>query len=144
MMRAGRERWGLRSGAGLVVTLMAGCGPASVGSSEAPPLLESALPLVAAPAVLDLGIVRLGETRRGTIVVRNRTDRTVEVARVETSCAYVGINPDPFPLEAGEWLTLSVRVDPEESRLRRSIERRAPGVHAVRRVGCRRLGRRDG
>jgi hypothetical protein len=63
--------------------------------------------------VLDLGTVRPGETVWGTIVVRNRTDRTVEVARVHTSCECVGIDPDRFSLEAGERLPLMVRLDPD-------------------------------
>jgi hypothetical protein len=65
--------------------------------------------------VVDLGTLRPGESAEATITLRNPTDETVVVERVETSCPCILATVPRLRLEPGGSVPLKLRFDPSKN-----------------------------
>lgn len=69
-----------------------------------------------APASVDLGTIRAGETARAELRIANRAAKPVRIARFEVSCPCVRIHPAMIEVPAGGEATATIAIDTSEER----------------------------
>ena len=86
-----------------------------------PPLSNSAssadrpFPLEISPDPVSLGILLPGQSTGAKVVLRNSGPQTVTVARIETSCPCLKIEPVSFKIGSGELVNLAIGFDPSHA-----------------------------
>ena len=80
----------------------------------APAASTRATPAIHGPASVSLGSLRHGEGGRASFVLRNTTDKAVELRSASTTCPCVSISPVPSTIGPGSSAELIAAFDPAE------------------------------
>lgn len=89
-----------------ILLLMLLMGATAASASE-----QVAHGLVIEPAKVDLGVTLEGEDATTTLLLRNASDESIYISRVETSCGCTTAEPDSRILAPGAFTQLRVRID---------------------------------
>jgi hypothetical protein len=68
--------------------------------------------------VIDLGTLAPGQTGLREVVVRNASRDAVEVARIDSSCPCLRVEPSWFRIDAGSSRPLAVQFTPDDDGFR--------------------------
>jgi hypothetical protein len=91
---------------------LAGCSEATTQSlSTQGGMSGPADPLKCSPPSIDLGELPQGGSGRGGFSLANRVDRTIEVARIETSCECLSVGPARSDVGPGESVWVEILMD---------------------------------
>lgn len=82
-----------------------------MGATVAPAAEQAAHGLVIEPTKADLGTTLEGKDATTTLLLRNASDESIYISRVETSCGCTTAEPDSRVLDPGAFTQLRVRID---------------------------------
>ncbi|MGP1310163.1 MAG: DUF1573 domain-containing protein [Phycisphaerales bacterium] len=80
-------------------------------SPNAEPIRRSPPPLSASPERIDLGVMKPGMKRAGSVTITNNGDETIEIARVNSSCSCTVADLPKDTLAPGESVELSATLE---------------------------------